>query len=784
MELEFNTNTEIGRYLKDLSNLYPSIKQVLEKDPLTYEYGVHACFEWKAKELAKYHEVVLSEDKKSSTVEYMLTEDQILQAFDEHPMGTWNQDGTTEKYKDRRAKRIKEVIKGIREEEEKERNYINNIVRPWNKYDTPKAEQGEYDITSGGIYRTVVTVNEQTLEPQHVRREVCRTPFVICGVSEPLNDDLIYYKVRFGTRTGDVKEFWAAQSDLLSRKELKTLFLNKGMNCPENVLLMETLEYISRSISEYGMRYKKEFSAKRNGWTQGNTSFVLGDRNITSRGIFPILSIGDGKGFPELEKKGTLEGWKAGVSPFLDYDLIRFKFYDIFTAPLNYILGVESHITDHYGNTSCGKTFSYWVALSGVGDPEGLTIGAKSTAKGILVYIRDFSDLPFLIDESSDAGEHLADIIYPLTSNKGRAKSTQDGQRDGGEEYHTSIMFTGERPIRDCLNNSGQMYRVNELDDTLPDLDTKVINNVKRTIRDNHGHLIELYIQEVFKQVEAGTLQQIYEDCFDKLPDKLSNIEGRSKSIFACIMTAGVLLENVFKKIGLPERDPYEIVNKYFHKCILEKPVELEYLRALKVVLDWVHSEYGRFGEVEQLEVPTANDEKQNLDRYVDGTKKIEYVNLRDKNKKYGFVDGNYIDIIGTEFTKKMKDAGFSPSKIKEDWYNRGIADGNDKERLGTYRFSDRSNTKKKIVGVRIFRTIAEDLVGVGEDKDKPPLPPDEKIKLIMETIKFLTAVKESADLNLIRLITEVKELDELLQILTQNGKIFKVSQTAYKWIY
>lgn len=784
MELEFKKDSEIDKYLKDLSNLYPSIIQVLEKDPLKYEYGVHACFEWKARELAKYHEVVLSEDKKKFNIEYLLSEEQILKAFDEHPMGTWDQEGTTEKYKQRREKRIKEVIKETRAEEEKERNYVNNIVRPWHKYDTPKADQGEYDITSGGIYRTVVTINEQTLEPQHIRKEVCRTPFVLCGVSEPLNDELVYYKIRFGMRSGEIKEFWAAQSELLSRKELKTLFLNKGMNCPENVILMETLEYISRSISEFGMRYKKEFSAKRNGWTQNNTCFVLGDRNITSRGIFPILSIGEGKGFPELEKKGTLEGWKEGVGSFLDYDLIRFKFYDIFTAPLNYILGVESHITDHYGNTSCGKTFSYWVALSGVGDPEGLTIGAKSTAKGILVYIRDFSDLPFLIDESSDAGEHLADIIYPLTSNKGRAKSTQDGQRDGGEEYHTSIMFTGERPIRDCLNNSGQQYRVNELDDTLPDLDTKEINKVKRVIRENHGHIVELFIQEVFKRMEKGTLQELYEECFDKLPDNVSNIEGRSRSIFACIMTAGVLLESVFKKIGVPEKDPYEIVNKYFQKCILEKPVELEYLRALKVVLDWVHSEYGRFGEVEQLEIPLREDEKQNLDKYCKETKKVDYVSIRDKNKKYGFVDENYIDIIGTEFTKKMKDEGFSPSKIKEDWFNRGIADGNDKERLGTYRFSDRTNAKKKIVGVRIFRTIAENLVGVGEDKDKKPLPQDGQIKFIMETIKFLTEKKGEAELNLIRLITEVKDLDELLNMLSRNGKILKISQTAYKWIY
>ena len=71
------------------------------------------------------------------------------------------------------------------------------------------------------------------------------------------------------------------------------------------------------------------------------------------------------------------------------------------------------------------------------GDAEKLTIGAKSTQKGILVHVRDFSDLPVLIDESSDAGDNLSDIVYTLTSNKGRVKSTVTGSRDGGEVYRT-----------------------------------------------------------------------------------------------------------------------------------------------------------------------------------------------------------------------------------------------------------------------------------------------------------------------------------------------------------
>ena len=244
----------------------------------------------------------------------------------------------------------------------------------------------------------------------------------------------------------------------MSKKELKTRFISKGINCPENSLLIGTLDYISRCIAEFGPMFRKEFSAKRNGWNADKSIFVLGNRGITAKGTQPVLAVADEKGFPELDEKGNLQGWIDGIKQFFEHDttkILRFKMYDAMTAPLKSILGVESHCTDHYSNTSCGKTLSSWIALSMIGDAEQLTIGAKSTQKGILVHGRDFSDLPIFIDESSDADDNLADFVYTLTSNKGRVKSTVTGARDGGEEYHTTVMFTGERSIRDCLIISG-----------------------------------------------------------------------------------------------------------------------------------------------------------------------------------------------------------------------------------------------------------------------------------------------------------------------------------------
>ena len=615
-------------------------------------------------------------------------EDDIVIIVDSYKQETWGPND------------VKAIITASRESFQRERSFINNLIGEWKDYEVPAVENGEYQIREPGIFRVIETVNEGKRQNSSVTKDVCRTPFVLCGISEPLTDDSVYYKIRYSTYTREIKEFWASQSTLLSKKELKTLFLSKGINCPENSLLIETLDYISRSIAEFGPRLKKEFSAKRNGWNADRSIFVLGNRGITTKGTQPVLAVVDEKGFPELDKKGTVQGWVFGIKPFLEHDatkIMRFKMYDAMTAPLKALLGVESHCTDHYSNTSCGKTLSSWIALSMVGNAEQMTIGAKSTQKGILVHVRDFSDLPILIDESSDAGDNLSDLVYTLTSNKGRVKSTVTGARDGGEEYRTTVMFTGERPIRDCLINSGQQYRVTELHGTLPNIPIKEINKIKQVIREHYGHIIELFVKKIFELRETGSLYMMYEDCLDSLPANTSNIEGRSRNIFACTMLAGKILELVFKDIGIPNENPVEIVKEYYQKCILNNPVELEYIRALHLTLDWVHAEYGRFGEVDPVDGDVAT---------------------RDRSKRYGYVDIDYIDIIGTEFTKKMKDEGFSPSKIKQEWLDRGIIESNDNERPGTHRIT---REKKTFVGIRIIRSIAEELIGlnnVGSDKD------------------------------------------------------------------
>jgi len=71
---------------------------------------------------------------------------------------------------------------------------------------------------------------------------------------------------------------------------------------------------------------------------------------------------------------------------------------------------------------------------------------------------------------------------------------------------------------------------------------------------------------------------------------------------------------------------------------------------------------------------------------------------------------GEYVDIPGTELTKRLEDAGYKPFKVKEDWYSSGLLESNDLERKWTYRFKKNG---KPIAGIRIILSRVRELFDV-----------------------------------------------------------------------
>jgi hypothetical protein len=650
-----------------------------------------------------------------------------------------------------------------------EQGVNSEVFDQWSKYILPFPEKGIYKIDASGITRVFPALEKFTnddgeKETREVAKTVvvCRSPLVLCGKSTTDDGKHTLYKVRYcETGSLEIKEAWVEHSEIMVKTSLSKVLGSLHINCPDNDLIRETLEYISTSLAQFGSKLKPEFSATKCGWNEDNTKFVLGSRAVTLNGVEPVLMVNNYK-YDELNKKGTRGAWIKATKPLMQYNIIRFRIYDAGTAVIGKLVHVEGHCSDHYGDTSEGKTLLAKIAISMYGNPnEGMSCRADSTAKSILNNVEKHCDLPFLIDETGMAKDDFPEVIYGLTNEAGRTKLDKDGELKGGVIYRTTALLTGEHMIRDVVKNSGQMVRVLEFDDTVPTLDPNVIKCAYDTIKDNYGHFVDEFVYEVMRSHASGELKVLYDDCFNALPDVDSKVEGRSKKFFALIMVSGILFERVFAKMGIEAMNPKEIVSGFFEKCISDRPIEMEHVRALRILLDWVESDYGSFTIVGK------------------NSGSNEIVMEGNGFKRYGYVDDDFIDVIGTCLTDKLdKQNGIKTTKVKERLAREGII----APKVGkNWQFSREG---KPVNGIRIFRQKAEELLGfrIKTATNDARINREESVA-VYKTIIFLEEMFGVAHVDKIRCIMPSVALDSVLNDLVRNNRVTVCSAGAYKTV-
>ncbi len=587
--------------------------------------------------------------------------------------------------------------------------FVNDEKKKWKDYYCPESSGNYYySITKAGI----------ELIGEKESFTVSRTPFILCAKTEPLVDGTAYYTIRHGR---EQKEFLAKESDLLIKNSLKTVLTSHSINVPDNKILNQALEYISMCIAGYGDNLKIIKVAESNGWNEDYSLFALGETGITGDGETPIKTlVTDSTSF---HKKGTLDEWVKTVTPIMGYDLSRFDFYDAMTAPLKKLLKIESHTLVHHGATTRGKTAQENVISSAIGNPQKLEFLADSTKNAILAYVAAMNDIPVDLEEATDpkAREVLASAVYDIANGKDKGRCTIEGKlRKDIKTFRTAVHVTCESPLRENLNNAGAAYRTGQIGDLLPDGLGDMISKVKRGIQDNYGFFFPLYVQKIISN--KSRLEDLYEEALEKIesacddlsPESKSIVE-RSKFIYAGTLVAGWLCEEVFQDIQLPSKSKEEvvkIVNHYFKMCVISEPVEPDWVRALRVINDWTVTEARKFDS----------------DYYFD----LKYELL-------GKITDKFIDIIGTEFTKKMKDCGFSPTAIKKALLENGITVCTSARKDGNCTVTV---NRKGCAGIRIVRDNMAKKLHLNENRR------DEYSEKVLDTVIFICNKRGSASLQ------------------------------------
>jgi putative DNA primase/helicase len=521
--------------------------------------------------------------------------------------------------------------------------YVNDQIKKWDDYVYPHG----YYVRGGLLF-----FGED--------EEICRTYLILCGKTRILEDGSRYYAIRFEI-DNEQKEFLIKQGDIQLKNKLAVLLGSHCIIAPDVSLVKKTQEYLTQCMNQYGNHLKIIHVTEQNGWNEDLTVFALGKTGITETGIIPIQNlIVNKKHLNVFEKAGTQEGWVKTVTPIMKYDLMRFMFYDSMTAPLLKLLNLESHSFEHPGKTSSEKTNIEKVIASAIGNIKEQLIVVGNTNVELLAHVIAMSDIPTFIEEvtTKKSREVVKTAIYEIANETERSMGSIDGKlRRDIKSFKAVTHITCEGSIREQMDHAGEMFRLNSMEEMLPSGIGAEMTYLKSNVEKNVGFFFPKYIQCIL----SHDVEELYEGCkinvdYTGVAKENIDIAERSKGIYQGIMVAGYLCEEVFADMGLETRSREqvnEIVNGYFEKCILKTLVELDHIRALRMIHDWTVENYRNFES--------------------DNNDKVDYGNC------YGNMKGDYVDIIGTVFTKKMNEWGFSAAVVKKGLLEEGIIKGNRK---------------------------------------------------------------------------------------------------------
>ena len=446
-----------------------------------------------------------------------------------------------------------------------------------------------YKITSEGIFKKVPSKDN----PQEIHEvRISSTPCKITAIGDNIDTGEILYKICITDVKKREKIFWKPGEDLLTRTGALSL-IKDGMVFKEpNVLDIENLFDIY--IQNSALNLPEEITASRSGWKKNNSIFVVGDTGYTKEGIMPIKQL-DSNIADLYIKKGTLEGWVNGAEILLKYDAVRLKFYAACAPLILGILGTQSFILEQQASSGMLKTLSHEACASMFGIPSGnasLMLNARSTSKGIEAFVGFNTDLPTFIDETSNNIEEIRKLVYMIANGIGRGTSNKKHGYEMPKTWRTVALTTGENPILPSNAKTGELVRVIPLREGVTEhLSDETIRKIEEGIRGNYGHVKDLLIKEIFDNKDK--IKDIYSNylsCFETPENNngTANTDSRAKRFYATIATAGFLLESVFADIGITQKDPFDVVNKYYVENLIKSTEFIpDHIRALNAFYSW-----------------------------------------------------------------------------------------------------------------------------------------------------------------------------------------------------
>jgi hypothetical protein len=410
---------------------------------------------------------------------------------------------------------------------------------------------------NGGIY--IRPESEEEAEPKLVYEHDF---YVVKRMRDPETGEVALFRLHLPH--DGVREFSISTMAISSPDELRKQLAQHGV-----VAHKSQYDLLARFVVFFikNLQYVKKAETMRTqfGWADGDSKFILGDREITKDGVFYSPPSSTTKDVAEkLIPKGTMEKWKEAFNMYARPGLEAHAFAALtaFGSPLLKFTGLEGAIINViHPESGSGKSTALFMCNSVYGQPKELTSMYKDTFNAKMHQLGVMNNLPNTIDEITNlSGMEFSDLAYSISQGRGKNKMK-------GSTNELRINNTKWQGITLCSANASFYEKLGVAKNT-PDgesmrlLEYKIEPNsvidvqegkqmFDHQMRENFGHAGDIYIQWLVNNLEeAVALMRKVQARLDR-EVQFSQKERFWSGVAACNIAGGLIAAN----LGLHDYD-------------------------------------------------------------------------------------------------------------------------------------------------------------------------------------------------------------------------------------
>ena len=442
---------------------------------------------------------------------------------------------------------------------------------------------------AGGVYKRPISEEE---DAQVVYEHDL---YVVRRMVHPIEGEMVVFKLHLPQ--DGVKEFSVPLTSVVVKEKLREALAEKGVaaTAKQQELL---LGYIMTFVKELQVSRKADKMRTQFGWCDGDSKFIVGDREITATGIhYSPPSASTDQFAPNMVAIGEFDKWKECFNVYGKEGLEPYAYAALtaFGSPLLKFTGIRgAAINLISGDSGPGKSTILRVINSVIGKPTELMSMWKDTQNAVARKLAIFNNLCHTYDEvtkvpAEDIGSHL----YQVTQgrDKERAQASVNQLRSNTERWELIEIMTSNASLYDKLQIArdsvdGEMMRVFEYVIYSSGLDEQYAKQMFDVqLESNYGHAADIYFSYLVSNKDyVINMVRSVQAKIDK-EVRLTSRERFWSALIACNIAGGLIA----KELGLHDfnmRNIYVWVTEQIH--ILRQHVRPPLDNVASVIGDYI----------------------------------------------------------------------------------------------------------------------------------------------------------------------------------------------------